>query len=414
MALLLQPDMPGSIMAVAYFFLLSSLGLVITAQAQGCSRPVPGPNMVLKDKDIELTEFPEQSTVRFTCEVGYAAAGGSSASSCFAGIWSTVALKCERKNCGSLGDVLNGDINYPDDTLFGDKATVTCNNGYKLVGRREIRCGDQGWMDRLPTCHVITCNPPPTIADGSVTPDKEFFEYRDVVTYTCRDDYTLNGSKSRQCSDDGTFTPGPPNCIYVQCDEPNIENAVWVRGSRPPFRYKATVTHKCISEMYKMLGESTSVCEKDNKWSPELATCKPKNCTKPDTVPNMSFNEMGDLFQHGTSVTFNCNDGYRPAGGSAVITCTAGSWSTLTLKCKRTTVPKPTPSTSSPGEKDGSEEEKPGLGSSATNIILGVGVSIVAVAVAVGAGWFFCKKKEKDGKHSNAVDPNLLDVKTSA
>lgn len=38
-------------------------------------------------------------------------------------------------------------------------------------------------------------------------------------------------------------------------------------------------------------------------------------------------------FGDGSKVTFVCNVGYRTEGGSGVITCSAGSWSTLTLKC---------------------------------------------------------------------------------
>lgn len=39
-------------------------------------------------------------------------------------------------------------------------------------------------------------------------------------------------------------------------------------------------------------------------------------------------------FPDGTKVTFACNIGYTSAGGSAVITCTAGSWSPVRLICE--------------------------------------------------------------------------------
>lgn len=38
-------------------------------------------------------------------------------------------------------------------------------------------------------------------------------------------------------------------------------------------------------------------------------------------------------FEDGIKVSFVCNVGYTTAGGSGVITCSAGSWSALTLKC---------------------------------------------------------------------------------
>lgn len=40
-------------------------------------------------------------------------------------------------------------------------------------------------------------------------------------------------------------------------------------------------------------------------------------------------------FPDGTTVTFACNTGYVSAGGSPSVTCTAGSWSPVRLKCER-------------------------------------------------------------------------------
>uniref|UniRef100_A0A3Q3FTM4 Sushi domain-containing protein n=1 Tax=Labrus bergylta TaxID=56723 RepID=A0A3Q3FTM4_9LABR len=251
---------------------LSPSSFIITAQ--DCPKPVPGPNMNLKDSDIVLQEFPDGTKVTFTCEVGYQS-GGSGVSTCSAGNWSLVMLQCKRKNCGALEAVINGDITYPTSTLFGDTAVVTCNTGYRRVGRETIRCGDAGWLDRLPVCEVSKCGPPPAIADGTFYPEKEEYEYSEVVRYSCQKDLTLNGSKSVSCSEDGTFTPAAPTCINVQCEAPNIDNADFTSGSRYPYKYKATVTHQCRTG-YMMIGQSTSVCEIDGQWSPKLLECKRK------------------------------------------------------------------------------------------------------------------------------------------
>lgn len=72
----------------------SSLHLYHTA-AQDCSRPALGENMDLKGDDVLKQSFPDGTTVRLACNIGYSAAGGSTAITCSAGTWSRVSLRCE-------------------------------------------------------------------------------------------------------------------------------------------------------------------------------------------------------------------------------------------------------------------------------------------------------------------------------
>ncbi|XP_024662190.2 complement component receptor 1-like protein isoform X1 [Maylandia zebra] len=267
-------------MAITAVLLLSSLGfLAITAQAQNCPRPPKGENMDLKGNDILLTSFPDGTTVTFACNIGYESAGGSPRITCTAGSWSPLGLKCQRKNCFSVENVQDGQIEYRPGTEFGDKAVLICNIGYMPVGGGELTCGSQGWTGRLPVCEVTQCESPPVVQDGSFSPNKDLYEYNDVIDYTCKKDYTVVGSRQLHCSDDGTFKPEPPKCI------------------------------------------STA-----------------QNCPRPPKGENMDLKGNDILltsFPDGTTVTFACNTGYKSAGGSPRITCTAGSWSPLGLKCQR-------------------------------------------------------------------------------
>ncbi|KAM3617896.1 uncharacterized protein V6R79_012434 [Siganus canaliculatus] len=259
-------------MGVICFLLLSCLGLCITAQAQDCSRPVLGASIGLKGNDILLPAFPNGIRVALTCDVGYVSAGGSPFITCTDGTWSPVRLKCERKNCGEPFQVQNGHLTFPQGTEFGDTVQYSCDPGFILVGSDELTCGADGWIGREPTCEVVTCDPPPQIKDGAFIPDKDVYEYREVVRYTCTNGLDLVGSNAVSCSETGTW-PDPPSCKRVQCSEPDIKNAVWVSGSRPPYKYKATVTYECRSG-YKMEGSATLTCDSNNNWTPELPNCK--------------------------------------------------------------------------------------------------------------------------------------------
>ncbi|KAM3617891.1 uncharacterized protein V6R79_012434 [Siganus canaliculatus] len=320
-------------MGVICFLLLSCLGLCITAQAQDCSRPVLGASIGLKGNDILLPAFPNGIRVALTCDVGYVSAGGSPFITCTDGTWSPVRLKCERKNCGEPFQVQNGHLTFPQGTEFGDTVQYSCDPGFILVGSDELTCGADGWIGREPTCEVVTCDPPPQIKDGAFIPDKDVYEYREVVRYTCTNGLDLVGSNAVSCSETGTW-PDPPSCKRVQCSEPDIKNAVWVSGSRPPYKYKATVTYECRSG-YKMEGSATLTCDSNNNWTPELPNCKPHGCSKPPEEPNMRLEDSAiQTFPHESSVTYVCDAGYDPDGGSAIRTCSFGQWSAVELKCQ--------------------------------------------------------------------------------
>ncbi|KAM6928883.1 C4b-binding protein alpha chain-like isoform 4-T4 [Lycodopsis pacificus] len=314
-------------MIVAYFLLLSSLALTINTQAQDCSKPVGGENMGLKDGDILLQTFPHGIKVSFACDTGYITKGGSSSITCTDGSWSRVNLKCEIKSCGNAGNVDNGYIDYPEGSDFGAKLVVICNTGHRLVGRSpNIICGVAGWTGRLPECEVVTCSPLKQVVAGTFSPIQDFYDYRQVVEFTCNDDHTLNGSKSISCSADGTFKPAPPTCVTVLCKDPVIENAVWVGGSRPPHRHMATVNYKCVSG-HTMKGAGTQTCGIDGQWSPGLPTCEPVLCKDPVIENAVWVGGSRPPHRHMATVTYKCVSGHTMKGAGTQTCGIDGQWS---------------------------------------------------------------------------------------
>uniref|UniRef100_A0A1A7XVS4 Sushi domain-containing protein n=1 Tax=Iconisemion striatum TaxID=60296 RepID=A0A1A7XVS4_9TELE len=260
-------------MGVTALFLLSCFGFAITAQAQECSKPTGGPNMYLKGDAILQNTFPDGSRVSFSCNTGYTTAGGSAFITCTAGSWSRLSLVCEKKPCGAYPDVDHGNVEYPQgDTLYGDTAKVTCNQGYNLVGQAVSRCDDQGWTGRPPVCEVVTCDAPRTIVNGTYNPNNEHYTFRDVVRYTCVNDNALSGASQLTCSEDGSFQPNPPACVWVDCKNPTIPNAEFVAGSRPPHRHLTSITYRC-SPGFQMDGEATITCDINSQWSPRIPQC---------------------------------------------------------------------------------------------------------------------------------------------
>lgn len=62
-----------------------------------------------------------------------------------------------------------------------------------------------------------------------------------------------------------------------------------------------------------------------------------QSCSEPVGGANMNLKGdaiLQDTFPDGSKVSFFCNPGYIAARGSSVITCTAGSWSSVRLVCE--------------------------------------------------------------------------------
>ncbi|KAF7662094.1 hypothetical protein LDENG_00245290 [Lucifuga dentata] len=199
-------------------------------------------------------------------------------------------LSAAGRNCGNPGEVANGHIDFVDgNSLYGDKIAITCSEGYRLIGKREIACGEKGWRDHLPLCEVVRCLPPSDIANVNFSPLKEVYDFREVIQYKCEKDLTLDGSKTATCSDDEKFKPDPPICKKVECHEDNIRNAEWVAGARPPYGYFMSVTFQCKTG-YGNEAKFTLICGINNRWTPEPPACEPNKVlsttttTRPPTV----------------------------------------------------------------------------------------------------------------------------------
>ena len=56
-------------------------------------------------------------------------------------------------NCGTLTDPANGQVSHTTGTVFGQRATYSCDTGYNLVGDSTRICRATGvWSGSAPTC----------------------------------------------------------------------------------------------------------------------------------------------------------------------------------------------------------------------------------------------------------------------
>ncbi|NXW57531.1 C4BPA protein, partial [Eurystomus gularis] len=274
--------------------------------------------------------YAEGTRLRYRCRPGYTLNSGKSPLvTCNPdSTWSADPDFCIGKSCAPP-EIMNGNFEVTTNLQFGATITCRCNLGYRLVGNPTARCvlqgNDVGW-DRVPYCENIPCLPPPEIKNGQVTGEDRDFIFGMSATYSCNKGFSLIGTATIHCTDDGNFNgiwSGPaPECRVVSCKNPEVLNGRRLSGFGTEHTYKNTVTFEC-NPGYSMNGSNLVTCEADSNWEPPLPTCDPIYC---GPAPRFPFAELttdaDDISRVGTKLTYQCKPGYTAAyGKSSVVTC---------------------------------------------------------------------------------------------
>ncbi|XP_066559715.1 complement component receptor 1-like protein isoform X2 [Amia ocellicauda] len=255
---------------ISWFLIMAFL--VVNAAGQ-CPVFQVSPPILMTAASQALNDYPDGTSLTFECQAGYFRSGGSPKIRCSNSVWSPLTLMCDKKNCGSPGEILNGGFDLSEGTLFGAKATGHCDEGYQIVGRKVRLCLADGWSGEVPRCEVVKCEEPPSISNGTHSPQQPIFHYGMKVRYTCNRGFDMVGNDKGEsvCSADGTFKPAPPQCKVIECPNPTLEFGYKVTGRVSPYRKNHQITFKC-NDGYTMNGSSTVTCG-ENGWSPAIPTC---------------------------------------------------------------------------------------------------------------------------------------------
>ncbi|XP_068162429.1 complement receptor type 1 isoform X2 [Antennarius striatus] len=241
-------------------------------EALGCGVPdTPGGGHAhLADRYASRTRFNPGDRVHYECDVGYVQVGGSRYRRCVDRKWTSQLIRCERRPCGSAGQIANGRFNYSG-VEFGDTATAVCNEGHRLVGKATRNCLSRGWDGRLPVCEAVECGDPPEVTHAELVGQQEAYLYRSIAAYRCRAG-VLRGPREIWCTRDGTWNAAPPTCEEVTCPPPNVPGAFWSGAYKATHQYRDTIFIEC-NHGYTRVGPGIITCGDDGRWSPGLPTC---------------------------------------------------------------------------------------------------------------------------------------------
>ncbi|XP_001357308.2 uncharacterized protein Hasp isoform X1 [Drosophila pseudoobscura] len=235
----------------------------------------------------EQETFDLDSTVQYHCHTGYVTNGFPRAK-CLAidnqASWYGPDIQCEPRSCGQPPDPAYG-WHAGECYTYGCKITYNCGTGYELVGKHERYCQSDGsWTPKeLPTCVLVTsvvCPTPENPKNGKAT--YTTLAYNSVVSYECRYGYTLVGESSSRCGADRKWSGTLPTCKEINCGHPGVLYNGWIENIEAGTGLGASIIFRCQPEMM-INGLGSSVCQIDGRWRNALP-----ECLAPCVVPTIS------------------------------------------------------------------------------------------------------------------------------
>ncbi|XP_008059541.1 P-selectin [Carlito syrichta] len=223
---------------------------------------------------------------------------------------------------------------------FNSQCSFRCPEGYQLNGPSKVECLASGiWTDKPPQCVVAQCPSLNTPEQGSMTclhPEKAF-QYQSSCSFSCEEGFALVGPEVVQCSASGVWTAPTPVCKAVQCQRLEAPGKGTMDCVHPlaAFAYGSSCTFEC-QPGHRVRGSDTLRCIGSGQWTAPLPTCEAISCEPLESPVHGSMNcsPSSRTFQHNTTCSFHCAEGFMLRGTDTVRCTDLGQWTMPAPDCQ--------------------------------------------------------------------------------
>uniref|UniRef100_A0A674EVE2 CUB and Sushi multiple domains 3 n=1 Tax=Salmo trutta TaxID=8032 RepID=A0A674EVE2_SALTR len=279
----------------------------------------------------EESDFRIRSKVQFSCSEGYELIG-----SCLANAtWSGTAPNCTTVTCAAPSAISNGVLEGTD-FEWGTSVSYSCSPGYELSFPAILTCvGNGTWNGMVPQCLPKFCGDPGVPAYGSR--EGRSFIYQSEVLFSCTTPYLPVGSTTRMCQADGSWSGFQPRCIEptrTTCENPGTPRYGSLNRTYG-FKVGSMVAFQC-QPGHLLQGSTTRLCQADLTWSGSQPECIPHSCKQPESPAHVEVMGM-DLPGFGYTLLYSCQTGFFLSGGSEHRICKSdGTWTGKMPICRGT------------------------------------------------------------------------------
>ncbi|MEJ1274210.1 hypothetical protein NN561_005090 [Cricetulus griseus] len=220
------------------------------------------------------TDFTFNKTVSYQCNPGYLMEPPTSPTiRCTKdGTWNQSRPICKAVLCNQPPLVPNGKVEGSD-FRWGASISYSCVDGYQLSHSAILSCEGRGvWKGEVPQCLPVFCGDPGIPAEGRLS--GKSFTFKSEVFIQCKPPFMLVGSSRRTCQADGMWSGVQPTCIdpaHTACPDPGTPH-FGIQNSSKGYEVGSTVFFRC-RKGYHIQGSTTRTCLANLTWSGIQTEC---------------------------------------------------------------------------------------------------------------------------------------------
>lgn len=166
------------------------------------------------------------------------------------------------------------------------------------------------------------------------------FSFNSQCSFHCAEGYTLNGPRELECLASGIWTNSPPQCVAVQCPalkSPEQGSMSCVQSAKA-FQHQSSCSFSC-EEGFALVGPEEVHCTALGVWTAPTPVCKALQCQDLPTSTKARVNcshPFGD-FRYQSTCSFTCDEGSFLVGASVLQCLDTGNWDAPFPECQAVT-----------------------------------------------------------------------------
>ncbi|XP_069043453.1 sushi domain-containing protein 1 isoform X6 [Lepisosteus oculatus] len=182
-------------------------------------------------------------------------------------------------------------------------------------------------------CEETDCGEPPLLPN-TTSLKASSTKMGSIVYYKCKDGfYNAGGSNTSVCTVSGYWANASLQCKEIDCGQPPVLPHTVIEGNSST-GLGSTVYYNCKEGFHSMGGRNVSVCTVNGLWENASIVCKEIDCGDPPILPHTTIQWDTDRGP-GSAVYYSCTEGFYKAEGLNISTCTlTGHWKNASLVCK--------------------------------------------------------------------------------